>query len=235
MISLIIPFYNCEEQARQTLNTVKKYLDVHSDTEAVAVDDGSTDNTYEVLKGFVCDNISVVGYKTNKGKGGAIQAGVVAARGDKIIFTDADLAYGLDPINEIAVALNSSDMIVGSRREDKDIARRYGTLRSLSSKAFSFICDKVLKLGLKDTQCGIKGFRKDVAKNLFGELTVLRFGFDLDILSMARQDGYSVKSIPVTLIKNSPASKVNVLRDGFSMLGDILTIKSKLRKRKAKK
>lgn len=80
-----------------------------------------------------------------------------------------------------------------------------------------------------------KGFRIDAAKRLFGELTVFRFGFDLDILAMARQDGYSIKSIPVTLIENSPASKVNVLRDGFSMLGDMLAIKSKLRKRTAKK
>lgn len=235
MISLIIPFYNCEEQARQTLNTVKKYLDTHRDTEAVAVDDGSTDNTYTVLKGFACDNISVVGYKTNKGKGGAIQAGVAAAKGDKIIFTDADLAYGLEPVSEIADTLDLFDIVAGSRREDRDIARRYGTLRSVSSKTFSFICDKMLKLELKDTQCGIKGFRKEAAKKLFGKLTVFRFGFDLDILAMAKQDGYSVKSIPVTLIENSPASKVNVLRDGFSMLGDMLVIKSKLRKRTAKK
>lgn len=230
MISLIIPFYNCEKQATETLNTVKKFLKIHNDTELIAVNDGSTDQTGEILKSFEGGNIRVVGYKANKGKGGAIREGVRAAHGDKIIFTDADLAYGLKPVTDFAEALDSADIAVGSRREDACLSERYGFLRTAASGAFSAICEKLLGLGLRDTQCGFKAFRSEIAKPLFERLTILGFGFDLEVLAIAELNGLKIETVPVRLLQNSSHSTVSVIRDGMRMLKDIRSIRRMLKK-----
>ena len=231
MISLIIPFYNCENTVMQTVEKVKEYAGIHKDIEFIAGNDGSTDNTYAVLKSAEDDIMRVAGYETNKGKGGAIQAGVAAAKGDKIIFTDADLAYGLEPIDDLAKALDDYDIAAGSRRSDSGISGRYGLLRSVASVIFSAVCEMMLHLHINDTQCGFKAFRGEPAKALFADLEIMRFGFDFEILAMARQNGYSIKSVPVTLIENSPNTNVNVIGDGITMLREIYAVRKKIKRR----
>ncbi len=231
MVSLIIPFYNCEKTAAQTVDRVKDYLKLHKGIEFIAVNDGSTDGTLKVLKSLEGGHMRVVGYDKNKGKGGAIKEGVAAAKGDKIIFTDADLAYGLEPIAEFADALEGADIVVGTRRGDTDIARRYGVLRSAASKTFSALCEAMLHLGLSDTQCGFKGFKAETAKKLFSELSIMRFGFDFEILAMARQDKCLIKSVPVVLLNNSASSNVSLLSDGIKMLCEVYSVRRKIRRR----
>lgn len=235
MISLIIPFYNCEKTVMLTVNKVKKYAEEHGGIEFIAVDDGSTDGTYDILKKAEDETMRVSGYKTNKGKGGAIQAGVAAARGDKIIFTDADLAYGLEPIEAFEKVLDNCDIAVGSRRSDGGIFGRYGFFRSAASVVFSAVCELMLHLHINDTQCGFKAFRAKPAKELFADLEIMRFGFDFEILAMARQRGYSIESVPVTLLKNSPNTNVNLIADGITMLREINSVRKKIKRKGRKK
>lgn len=234
MVTLIIPFYNCEKQVCETLNRVKDFLKEHKDTEFIAVNDGSTDKTGEILKAYEEDCVRVAGYAENKGKGGAIREGVRLARGDKIIFTDADLAYGLEPFDGFAAALDDADIVVGSRRKDAEILKRYGVIRAVSSGLFSAACEMILGLELDDTQCGFKGFTSNTAKPLFEKMTITDFGFDFEILAMARQNGCKIKSLPVTLLKNSPQSTVSVMGDGLKMLREIYSIRKNLQKEKEK-
>ncbi len=227
MVTLIIPFYNCEKTVENTVIEVKKYIELNRSMEFIAVDDGSTDGTLNTLKSLEDGFMRVVGYEKNKGKGGAIQAGVAAAKGDKIAFTDADLAYGLEPLERFVAALDIVDIAVGTRREDHGIAKRYGFLRTVASNAFSALCESMLHLGLSDTQCGFKAYRAEVAKELFAQLSVMDFGFDFEILAMARNKKYSIVSVPVTLLNNAASSNVRVFKDGFKLLCEICTIRKK--------
>lgn len=235
MVTLIIPFYNCEKTVENTVIEVKKYIELNRNMEFIAVDDGSTDGTLSILKSFEDDFMRVVGYEKNKGKGGAIQAGVAAAKGDKIAFTDADLAYGLEPLGRFVAALDTVDVAVGTRREDHGIAKRYGFLRNAASNVFSILCEFMLHLGLSDTQCGFKAYRADAAKELFSQLSVMDFGFDFEIIALARDKGYSIVSIPVILLSNSASSNVKIVRDGFKLLNEIYEIRRKLKKQSESK
>ncbi len=230
MISLIIPFYNCKQTAENTMSILMDYLKEHPDIEVIAVNDGSTDDTHNTLLKYHSERVSVVSYTDNMGKGYAIKKGVFAAKGDKIIFTDADLAYGLEPIEAIASSLSDCHLVVGTRRNDKDISKNYGFLRSFSSNAFSYITQHMLNLDIDDTQCGFKGYKSSVAKSLFENLSINGFGFDLEILALARKQGYSICQVPVTLLTNEKQSTVKLLRDGLKMIGDILYIRRKLRR-----
>lgn len=231
MISLIIPFYNCASTAESTLFAVSRFISNYDkeQIEMIAVNDGSTDNTLSVLKSYEGEKIKVVSYKENKGKGGAIKSGVFAASGDKIIFTDADLAYGLSPIEPCAKALEEYDIAAGSRRSDKEILKSYGFLRNFSSRIFSVVCEFLLHLDINDTQCGFKGYRADAARKLFSKLTINGFGFDLEILAEARAEKMKITQIPVKLLNNEKNSKVSLVLDGIRMFGEILYIRKKIR------
>lgn len=230
MVSLIIPFYNCVDTADKTIKAVCDCLKSYKNIEFIAVDDGSTDDTVNVLKMYENNRIRVVSYPKNKGKGGAIKAGVEAAKGEKIIFTDADLAYGLEPIKRFVDALDFADIAVGTRRTDVEISKKYGIFRAAASRVFSGICESILHLGLPDTQCGFKGYRAAAAKRLFEEMTIMGFGFDFEILAMARREKLKIKSIPVTLLENSKSSNVNVAFDGLKMLREVYRIKRKIKR-----
>lgn len=229
MITLIIPFYNCENTVSDTLNKVKNFREKYIEPiEFIAVNDGSTDNTLSLL--CADTSVKVISYEKNKGKGGAIKAGVEAANGDKIIFTDADLAYGLDIISEFSKSLDEFDIVAGTRRCDKEIQKSYGFIRNISSNAFSAICELFLRTGIDDTQCGIKGYRSQAAKELFSDLCINGFGFDLEILATARAKNMTVTQLPVKLLTNEKNSKVNLINDGLKMLSQLILIRRKVKK-----
>ena len=231
MISLIIPFYNCAAAAESTLYAASRFINSYDKEpiELIAVNDGSTDDTLSVLKSYENEHIKIVSYTKNRGKGGAIKAGVAASSGDKIIFTDADLAYGLTPIGSFAAALEKHDIAVGTRRSDREILKSYGFLRNFSSVIFSSVCELLLHLGINDTQCGFKGYRSSAAHKLFDRLTINGFGFDLEILAEAHSEKMSIAQIPVKLIKNEKNSKVSLISDGIKMLGEIMYIRKKIK------
>ena len=229
MISLIIPFYNCENLVANTVNKVKEYIEGNPDMEFIAVNDGSTDSTLRNLEDNKFTKMKIVSYSDNRGKGNAVREGVISATGDKVIFTDADLAYGLTPVSEFANALNSYDIAIGTRRNDTDISERYGFIRSASSHIFLFITHCILKLDINDTQCGFKGYRSDSAKKLFADLSVMGFGFDIEVLAKAKKADMTLTQILVKLLANEKQSTVSLIRDGLKMIGDMLTIRKNLK------
>lgn len=228
MISLIIPFYNCEKIAADTLSRVIKFNNQYPDTlEIIAVSDGSTDSTADVLHMFEKDGVRVVSYENNLGKGGAIKTGVEAACGDVVMFTDGDLAYGLEPIYNFAEAIKNCDIAVGSRRNDTELDANYGFLRSVLSRMFSCVVKMLLRLDVDDTQCGFKAYRADVAKKLFASLETTGFGFDIEILSAASKLDMKIVQVPVKLLTNEKNTSVNFIKDGLKMLTEIIKIRKR--------
>ena len=226
MISLIIPFYNCEQTADETIRKIKKYKEENNMSfELIAVDDGSLDNTKKVLSKYACSDIIITGYEKNRGKGGALREGVMAANGDKIIFTDSDLAYGLKHLQEFSNALDSSEIVIGTRRQDKNINESYGIKRNISSRLFSKCVQLILGLNISDTQCGFKGYREKTAKMLFRDLEIYGFGFDLEILAKAKAAGIQITQLPVVMENNSANSNVGLISDGIKMIFDMFKIK----------
>lgn len=230
MISLIIPYYNCETTVGKSVDEVLSFTEQYDEKiEFIAVNDGSTDGTLSVLKSYE-NNIRIVSYEKNCGKGGAIKAGILCASGDKIIFTDADLAYGLQPVKEISKALTEAPVAVGTRRRDDDISKSYGSKRTFFSVLFSKVTQVLLKLDIDDTQCGFKGYDRTAAKILFDDLHIMRFGFDVEILAKAKARNMKVVQIPVVLYKNEKNSKVHVIRDGIRMLTELFEIRRMIKK-----
>ena len=168
---------------------------------------------------------AILGYEKNRGKGGALREGVMAANGDKIIFTDSDLAYGLKHLQEFSNALDSSEIVIGTRRQDKNINESYGIKRNISSRLFSKCVQLILGLNISDTQCGFKGYREKTAKMLFRDLEIYGFGFDLEILAKAKAAGIQITQLPVVMENNSANSNVGLISDGIKMIFDMFKIK----------
>ena len=225
MTTLIIPVYNGAPELAALLGSLEAYAATRtSPFEALVVDDGSTDDTSALLRAKNRPWLRVITLPQNRGKGGAIAAGVHAARGDKIIFTDADLPYDLGVITDVEAALGHSDVVIGSRAHNgsrSEIA--LSVKRRLASGVFSFAANRVLLYRIKDTQCGIKGFTTSAAKALFNDLQMPRFCFDVEILLKAQQKGYAITEVPV-LWKNNGASSVSLARDSTRMLRDLLAL-----------
>lgn len=231
-ISLVIPAYNESNRIVNTLDQVTRFMnETYQDFEIIVADDGSKDNTVEIAKSFKNRGVTVLSFE-HAGKGSTLKQAILQASGDYIFFTDADLPYEL---KNMTTALNrfsnsTAGLVIGARdlyHEFDGIP--YPFYRNLMSKAFSFVVNSVLKLGIKDTQCGFKGFRKDVAHAIFPKITVLGFGFDIEVLTIAKLNKYNIERIPVSLM-HSKGSKVNAIRDTYKMLKDIFIVKSNIKR-----
>jgi len=230
-LSVIIPMYNESSIVCDTIRTLDGYLSTvypREEYELVFVSDGSKDDCAEKAKGL-CNEIPslrVEGYPQNHGKGHAVRWGMVRAKGDIRLFTDCDLAYGVEIIPEFVRRFEESenDIMIGSRNLDKSGHESYTLLRLIMSKVyFKLIC---LVTGFKhsDSQCGIKGFTNRAAKEVFSRVTLERFSFDLEALMLCDKLGYKVAEEAAVII-NHRESKVDPIKDAMRMLCDIRTIK----------
>ncbi len=233
-VSLCIPMYNEAEIIADTAKTLKKYMDENfgSDYEIIFSNDGSVDGCDKIVTDLKLDNVRVVGYDKNKGKGCAIRTAFLASMGEYVMFTDSDLAYGTDVIKKMISALESSPdtyLAIGSRNIDSNGYEEYTFIRKLASKTYIKIVNLVGGFKLSDSQCGCKAFRGDAAKSIFSRCTVDGFAFDLEAILISQKLGYKIKEVPVKVI-NHRESKVNVLRDTFSMLSDLRKMKKRINK-----
>lgn len=227
-LSIIIPAYNEEGRLLATLQSVHQFLTGYSKTfEIIVVDDGSQDHTSEVITAFGShhDNIRLVSYQPNKGKGHAIRIGMLAGRGERLLMNDAD---GSSPIEEIA-KLDSSiaagaDIAIGSRAKP-DESRHVEALvhRKFIGNTFNAIVQRLLLPGILDTQCGFKMFRRAAAHDLFSVARIDGFAFDVEILYLARMRGYKVEEIAINWA-NMEGSKVNVLIDSPKMFLEVIGV-----------
>ena len=229
-VTLIIPAFNEEGRILPTLRQSVDYMSHYETHEVIVIDDGSTDRTAEVVRGFAetSPGVSLVSYRPNRGKGFAIKSGVEHATGDVVFFMDSDLPYPLESIGKALEYFGDNDLVIGARDLPGAVEiTPYPWYRKLSGNLFSVLVSNFIVKGIPDTQCGFKGFRRDVAQRLFSKITVHGFCFDVEVLAVAQRLGYRIKRIPVSL-RHSGGSKVRIIRDSAEMLFQSLAIRSRV-------
>jgi len=232
---VVIPAYNEAQRLPAYLSEVVAYFDGRGEPyEAIVVDDGSADETAaRVLEAqSIHPAVTLHRLAENRGKGFAVRAGMRAARGDLRLMADAD---GATPIAEVkrleAVIQAGADLAVGSRAlPDPSVRREVQIHRKVSGEIFNFFARCMGVGNVTDTQCGFKLFRGAVAEALFGELETTGFGFDVELLMLARRRRYRVIEVAINWA-DQPGSKVEVLRDGPRMLAQIVRARIRLARR----
>ena len=223
-LSVIIPAYNEETRLAQSLPQILDYLRQHFvHHEVIVVDDGSTDRTAVIAESH---GVRVLRLERNSGKGAAVRAGMLAATGDFVLFTDADLST---PITEIEKAFRhiaaGADVVIGSRAlPESDVQVHQNFVRELMGKTFNLFVRLIAGLPFPDTQCGFKCFRHFAAQEIFRRASIPGFAFDVEVLVLARLLKLRTVEMPVRWV-NSPASKVGMLVHPLQMLRDIVRVR----------
>jgi glycosyltransferase involved in cell wall biosynthesis len=227
-LSIIIPSYNEETRLPATLERIAAYVSAsHRETEILVVDDGSTDRTAAVAESFrgKLPSLRVLSNDVNRGKGFSVRHGMLEARGRMVLFTDADLSAPIEEADKLIEALTNNDVAIGSRALDRSLISVHESLfREFAGIIFNKIVRVILRLPFVDTQCGFKAFRRDRCQNIFEQQTIERFGFDPELLYLARHHKLRAVEIPVRW-GHSPATKVSMLRDSVQMFLDVLIIR----------
>jgi len=213
-LSLIIPAYNEEKRLPKTLTEVDSYLRTRDyDYEILVVNDGSGDKTVEIAKNLIpgIKNLRVTGYNRNQGKGYAVRFGMMEAKGDFRLFSDADNSTSVDQVEKMWPEIEKgADIVIGSRDIKGAVLDppQPWIRQMLLGEGFKLFRKLVLGLWkIEDTQCGFKCFSKEAAENIFPKCRISRFAFDPEILIIAEKMGYEIKEIPVYW-KNDLESKV---------------------------
>ena len=229
-LSIIIPSYNEELRLPASLGLIADYINKSGrDTEVLVVDDGSTDQTAAVAEKFRARirQLRIVQNGENRGKGYSVRHGMTEARGDIVLFTDADLSAPIEEADKLIAAIETEtyDVAIGSRALDRNLTTVHESgFREFAGIIFNKIVRAVLWLPFVDTQCGFKAFRRERCKIIFEQQRIERFGFDPELLYLARHHGLKSVEIPVRWA-HSPATKVNMLRDSVQMFLDVFTIR----------
>jgi dolichyl-phosphate beta-glucosyltransferase len=227
-LSIIIPAYNEESRLPATLERIATYLqDSGREAEVLVVDDGSKDGTAAVAEYFQIKmpSLRIVSNGVNRGKGFSVRHGMQEARGRIALFTDADLSAPIEEAGKLIDALDKFDVAIGSRAMDRGlISVHESPFREFAGIIFNKIVRIILWLPFVDTQCGFKAFRHEPCRIIFEQQRIERFGFDPELLYLARHHGLRAVEIPVRW-GHSPATKVSMLRDSIQMFIDVFTIR----------
>ena len=227
-LSIIIPSYNEELRLPETLDRIASYLQSYRGTaEVLVVDDGSKDGTAAVAEYFriKIPSLRMVSNGVNRGKGFSVRHGMHEARGRIALFTDADLSAPIEEAGKLIEALENYDVAIGSRAMDRSlISVHESPFREFAGIIFNKIVRVILWLPFVDTQCGFKAFRRENCGVIFEQQRIERFGFDPELLYLARHHGLRTVEIPVRW-GHSAATKVSMLRDSVQMFIDIFTIR----------
>lgn len=233
--SLCIPMYNESSIIEDTARQLSAYMQANfDDYEIIFSNDGSKDGCDKIVESLHLPSVRVVGYEQNRGKGYAVRTAMLAAKGDYVMFTDADLAYGTDVIGRVRdafLAHPEADMVIGSRNLSKDGYEGYTPIRKLASKTYIKVLCLAGGFKLSDSQCGCKAFTKDAVKKIFTRCEVDRFAFDFEAILWAVKYGMTIHEIPVKII-NHRESSVNLVRDTLKMLRDLVKMKRRIKKAK---
>ena len=227
-LSIIIPSYNEELRLPPSLDLIADYIAKSGrPTEVLVVDDGSKDRTSAVAESFLSriPLLRVVSNGENRGKGYSVRHGMQEAQGEIVLFTDADLSAPIEEADKLLAGLKDHDVAIGSRALDRSMIAVHETpFREFAGIVFNRIVRIVLWLPFVDTQCGFKAFRRERCKIIFDQQRIERFGFDPELLYLARHHGLKAVEIPVRWA-HSPATKVNMMRDSIQMFVDVFTIR----------
>ncbi len=230
-LTLIVPAFNEEKRITATLQSIDQFFRKNQiSREIIVVDDGSKDNTVGVVKRLSREisDLSVVHYDTNMGKGYAVRQGVEHSRGKYILFTDADNSTPIDECEKLLPLLEKHQVAIGSRYiSGSDIKIKQPAYRIILGRLGNALIQFFLLDGIKDTQCGFKAFQHNAAKEIFSRMKINRWGFDMEVLVIARLLTYSIREIPVSWY-NSSESRVRPLRDAVNTLKELIIIKLNL-------
>lgn len=225
-LSVVIPAYNEEKRLGQSLIKITDYFNTKKfDYEIIIVNDGSCDNTSNIVENFGDKRVNLLRNSKNMGKGFSVKRGMLAAKKRHVLFSDADLSTPIEELEKFIPYINDYDVLVGSRNlSNSDIRLKQPFIRSKLGRIFPILVNLFLLGGIKDTQCGFKLFRKETIVPIFSRQTLNDFGFDVEILFITKKLGFRIKEIPITWI-NSRGSKVRLLKDPIRMLLDIIQIR----------
>jgi dolichyl-phosphate beta-glucosyltransferase len=228
-LSVVIPAYNEAGRIGPALRRVLDYLDAQPyEAEVLLVSDGSWDRTIGEVRAVAGDrpNVVVLDNRINRGKGFSVRRGVLGSGGRFVLFSDADLATPIEEVEKLLAFLqNGYNVAIASRGlPDSDIRVRQPLWRQSMGRVFNVFVQQLALPGIRDSQCGFKCFPREVAQRVFSLQRIERFGFDVEVLWIARKLGYRIAEIPVTWIDH-PVSKVHPVRDSIRMLVDLLRIR----------
>lgn len=228
-LSVVIPAYNDAAVIERTVETVSRFLDAQAaPAELLVVDDGSTDATAAVVERLAAADrrVRLLRLGRNWGKGAAVRAGMLAATGEALLFTDADLSTPIEELDKLRAKLDEGfDVAIGSRALPASrVEVHQGVLRERAGQTFNFIVQLLVLRGFRDTQCGFKCFRRDAARALFGRQRARGFEFDVELLCIARELGLAVAEVPV-IWRNNPKSHVRFVRDSTRMFLGLLDLR----------
>jgi glycosyltransferase involved in cell wall biosynthesis len=229
-LSIVIPAYNEAKRISRTLETLRKYLEGTNWTvEVIVVNDGSSDETAVVVQSHrkEWNALRLIDNGRNRGKGFSVRNGALGAQGDIILFTDADLSAPITEAPKLidSIANGECDVTFGSRAIDRSlIGVHQSPFRETSGRIFNLFVQGLIGLPFKDTQCGFKAFRRGAAGPVFERQTIMGFGFDPEILYIAKKRGLRLREIPVRW-DHAEGTKVRFLKDSCRMFLDLLQIR----------
>ena len=230
-VSIIVPAYNEELRIKKTLESINNYfLDKRITRQIIVVDDGSCDNTAEAVAALKkeINGLTLISYQTNYGKGYAVKKGVEQSHGALILFTDADNSTPIEEFDKFHPLLLDNQVVIGSRYiSGSNIVVTQPKYRTCLGRVGNKLIQFFLLDGVNDTQCGFKAFQHDAAKQIFNRMKVNRFGFDMEILSIARLLNFTISEVPVSWY-NSPESRIRPIKDAFRTFTELIYIKLNL-------
>lgn len=226
-ISVVIPCYNEQKRIGKSLDKIIVYFAKKKYTyEIIVVDDGSKDKSIQIVKAKKNKNIKIFKNKQNYGKGYSVKRGMLKAKYPLVLFSDADLATPIAEIEKLIKQIKKGyDVAIASRNMKESQIETYQPVhRQIMGKLFSYLVKLIALRSFKDTQCGFKLFKKDVAKRIFQKLTLNRFAFDVEALVIAQKQKYRIIEVPVKWIDKT-GSTINPLKDSIKMLKDLVIIR----------
>ena len=230
-LSIVIPAYNEEQRLPATLDKVFAYLSAKpwNPVEVLVVDDGSRDQTASVAERIAKQNprLRLLRNPGNRGKGYSVRHGILEAKGDWVLFSDADLSAPIEELDKLLEAVDSKEAVVaiGSRALDRSlIGVHQSVFREYAGRFFNLLMRIITGLPFWDTQCGFKLFRADAARTVFQRLQLERFGFDVEALFIARLHGFKTVEVPVRW-NHAEGTKVSMIRDSVDMFVDLLRVR----------
>jgi dolichyl-phosphate beta-glucosyltransferase len=230
-LSVVVPAYNEEARLGNTLKRMLAYFDGQDyPYEILVVNDGSTDGTARVVEHIAAcrPQVRLLEYAQNRGKGYAVRYGILRSQGQRVLFSDADLATPIEELEKLNAKLDEGYPIaIGSRDvRGSQLIKRESWIRELGGKTFNKLVRLLTVPGIHDTQCGFKLFTRNTAQTIFGRCVVDHFAFDVEVLYLAvRIYGLKVAEVPVRWA-HQEGSKVRFLRDGFRMVKTVFKIRT---------
>ncbi len=227
-LSIVIPAYDEQARLPKSLCRIQAYVQARrTASEVIVVDDGSTDGTAAIVEKLGRDfpGLRLVSNGRNRGKGFSVRHGVLQARGRIVLFTDADLSAPIEEADKLLAALREYDIAIGSRAIDRSLIEVHqSSFREMAGVLFNRVVQAVTGLSFQDTQCGFKAFLRERSLIVFEQQQANRFGFDPELLFLAKRHGLRVLEIPVRWA-HDPATRVHLLRDSLHMLGELGSIR----------